>query len=173
MANVPRRVTFDGRQWWLWPLQVGDMLGIVEHVRSDLVAAALRAAPPGERARVMREAIGAAAATLHMGSPDFVMAMSDPVMQARMVWAVARLGAGAAAPEARPPQTVEFERFIEILATDPDGLMEAWAAVVASCGFLRRDGGGSEPQGGSDARAGRGAGGEVRVPPGGDLPADA
>jgi hypothetical protein len=140
MHEAPRRVVMDQKAWWLWPMRVADLQGVIEQARSEFIAAATGSAKnPEDRVELMRQASRAALA-IHSGSPHLRDLLSDPVVMARVVWSLARLAPGdegVAAPRERGRQEVPFDAFVRMLASDPKSVVEAFEAAISTCGFLR------------------------------------
>ena len=145
MAGTPERVVLDGRDWWLYPMRVVDLVDIVAFVRAGMIRAARGAAgtAPAAIAAATRAASGAAL-SFHVGSPLLETALRDPLLVARLVWAATRPASGSNAPGTRADANpVPFAAFAEVLAADAAGLVAAFERLVAVTPFLAARGGGA------------------------------
>lgn len=132
--EVARKVRFDGREWWMWPLRVVDLQLIIEQARADFIRAATLGAV--DKVAALREATFSSL-SIHLGSTHWGEILRDPGMAARCVWLITAPVVGSEVPTQRRSNSVPFEQFMQALATDADGVIEACASAVASCGFLK------------------------------------
>ncbi len=134
MLEVAKKVRFDSRDWWMWPLRVVDLQVIIEQARADFIRAATLGAV--DKVSALREATFASL-SIHLGSTHWGEILRDPGIAARCVWLISTPVVGSEVPTQRRSNSVPFEQFMQALATDADGVIEACASAVASCGFLR------------------------------------
>lgn len=146
--EVARKVRFDNREWWMWSLRVVDLQVLIEQARADFIRAATLGAV--DKVSALREATFASM-SIHLGSTHWGEILRDPGMAARCVWLITAPVVGSDVPTERRSNSVPFEQFAQVLATDGDGVIEACASAVASCGFLKPR---AEPRGGGAAQSG-------------------